>query len=335
MATAALAATWMAGGRRAGAQPARRFINATSGGASEEAATEAVYIPFTRRTGIQIEVITPTSLGRLRAMVTSGNVTASLWDVNSKTYEQAVSLGLLEKINWDHVNPLPMWPETRREYGFGQSYFSTGMAWRDGTRPISTWADFWNVEQFPGRRCLADRPDIVLPVALMADGVPMDKVYPLDIDRAFRAVERIKRNVSVWWTTGSQPAQLLADGEVAYAVAWNGRIMSRPGLTFNYNQALLDIAFLVVPRGAPPREVEAAMLLLHDWTDPAKQAVYASRVFYSGNSPDLVNHLPDALKDKLPTSPQNKERQLLSDGNWWFVNGESVEQRWQEWKLSR
>ncbi|MER8734411.1 extracellular solute-binding protein [Mesorhizobium sp. M1227] len=173
----------------AASEPAKKYIAGDSGGASHDAAVEAFSKPFTERTGIQVEYISPTSFGKLRAMVESGNVPVSLWDLNGRTYEQAVSLGLLEKLNWDQINPLPMFPEMRREYGFGMSYFSTGMAWKKGTVPIETWEDFWNVNKFPGKRCLADRPDYVLPIALLADGVPLNKVYPLDVDRAFRSLD--------------------------------------------------------------------------------------------------------------------------------------------------
>ena len=36
------------------------------------------------------------------------------------------------------------------------------------------------------------------------------------------------RSQVVWWTKGAQPPQLLADGEVAIASAYNGRLFSAP-----------------------------------------------------------------------------------------------------------
>ena len=321
-------------GGTAAAEPAKKFVFGQSGGASYEATVDIFWKPFTEETGIEIEPLIPSSFGKLRAMVESGEVTASLWDLGSSQLEQAIALGLVEKINWSQVNPGPMYPEMKRDYGFGQTYFSTGMAWKQGTTPIETWADFWNVEKFPGKRCLADYPAYTLPLAVMAAGVPKDEVYPIDIDLAFEMLERIAPD-TIWWTTGSQPPQILQDGEATYCNAWNGRVMPVEGLDFNYNQGLLDIAFYVVPKGAPPAEVEAAMLLLHEWTDPQKQAMYAERVFYPGSSPDLFNYLPDALKTKLPTSPNNKDLQLLTNSKWWFDNSEAVEQRWAEWKLTR
>ncbi len=323
------------GGSALAQQVAKKFVFGQSGGASMEASDDIFWKPFTARTGIAIEPLVPSSFGKLRAMIESGNVTASLWDLGSTDVEQAIALNLIEKIDWDQVKPGPMFPETKRDYAFGQTYFSTGMAWRKGTTPIETWADFWNVEKFPGKRCLSDFATFTLPLAVLAAGVPKDKLYPLDLDLAFKMLDKIKPNVSVWWNTGSQPAQLLSDGEVAYCSAWNGRIMPVQGLEFNYNQGMLEIAYYVVPRGAPPAEKAAAMLLLHDWTDPKLQAEYAKRVFYPGSSPDLVKYLPDDIKDRLPTSPKNKDVQFLNNAKWWFDNADLVQKRWQEWKLTR
>ncbi len=331
---AALALLAAAASGPANAEPAKKFVFAQSGGASYEASVDIFWKPFTERTGIEIEPLIPSSFGKLRAMVESGAVTASLWDLGSSQLEQAIALGIVQKIDWQKVNPGPMYPEMKRDYGFGQTYFSTGMAWKTGTTPIKTWVDFWDVKKYPGKRCLADYAAYTLPLAVMAAGVPKDKVYPIDLDLAFKMLKQIAPD-TIWWTTGSQPPQLLRDGEVTYCNAWNGRVMPVKDMEFNYNQALLDIAFYVVPKGAPPDQVEAAMLLLHDWTDPQLEAKYAARVFYPGSSPDLFKYLPEDLKSRLPTSPENKEHELLTDAKWWFENADAVEQRWAAFKLSR
>ena len=50
--------------------------------------------------------------------------------------------------------------------------------------------------------------------ALMADGVPVADVYkvlgtPEGVDRAFKKLDTIKKDI-VWWDAGAQPPQLLA-----------------------------------------------------------------------------------------------------------------------------
>jgi putative spermidine/putrescine transport system substrate-binding protein len=318
-----------------GQEVAKKFHFGQPGGASTEATRDIFWKPFTERTGIEVVPEIPSSFGKLRAMVQSGKTTASLQDLGSLNFEQAKALDLLEPIDWDQVKPRAMFPEMRDKFGFGQTYFSTVMAWRADAKAPQSWRDFWNVKDFPGKRSLANYPAYTLPVALLADGVTPDKLYPLDLDRAFRSLDRIKPHVAVWWTTGAQPGQLLVDNEVQYANAWNGRVavLWDQGVRHSFNEGLLDIAWYVVPKGAPPAEKRAAMLFLHEWTDPAKQAEYAKRVYYTGSSPDLAPLLP---KDKLhlfPTTPENKAKQVLQNAKWWYENADLVEKRWQQWKL--
>ena len=56
---------------------------------------------------------------------------------------------------------------------------------------------------------------------LMADGVPPDEVYDVlstgaGVERVLNRLATIRSDV-VWWTSGAQAPQLLADGEVAIA----------------------------------------------------------------------------------------------------------------------
>ena len=74
-------------------------------------------------------------------------------------------------------------------------------------------------------------PKVTMEFALIADGVPVSKVYDVlgteeGVARAFAKLDTIKDDV-VWWEAGAQPPQLLADGEVVFTTAWNGRVFQR------------------------------------------------------------------------------------------------------------
>ena len=117
-------------------------------------------------------------------------------------------LGLIEKVDWAAVAPAEMFPEAKNEYGFGYQYFSTIMAWRKGAKEPKNFTEFFDTKAFPGKRCLPDFPHYCLPFALQAAGVPIDKLFPLDVDLAFKKLNEIKKDVSVWWKAGaaSSPA---------------------------------------------------------------------------------------------------------------------------------
>ncbi|HEX6144952.1 MAG TPA: extracellular solute-binding protein [Geminicoccaceae bacterium] len=304
-----------------------------AGGASGESIEKGYLVPFTKETGIEVVRENPSGLGKLRAMVESGNVTSTLLELSSPELEQAKALDLVEPLDWDAIDPMPIFDEARDESGYGYQYYSTIMAWREDAPAPSNWQDFWDTENFPGKRALPDYPAYILPMALLADGVAPDELYPLDLDRAFASLEKIKDDVAVWWQAGAQPPQLLKDNEVQYAVAWSGRVAGQDGVAYSFDQGQLDLAFFVVPKGADPASKEAAMGILYQMSVPENQAVAAEVIPYTGNSPDLEPLLPQDQLDQYPTTTENKDKQFLSDAKWWFENAEEVETRWQEFKL--
>ena len=75
------------------------------------------------------------------------------------------------------------------------------------------------------------------------------------LDRAFRKLETTKDQV-VWWETGAQPPQMLADGEVLMTTAYNGRIfnaqvLENPPFVIVWDGQVLDFGQLAVLAGTP------------------------------------------------------------------------------------
>lgn len=313
------------------AQAVREIRMLESGGRSGDS-IEAYIKPFTAATGIRVVRESPSSLGKLRSMVEARNVTTVLVECASSTLEQAQGLGLLEPIDWNVVNPDSMFPDARHPMGFGFQYYSSVMAWRSDAKAPRSWADFWDAKAFPGRRALPDRAQYALPFALFADGVEPSRLYPLDLDRAFRSLKRIEPSVTVWWSTNAQPAQLLLDNEVQYAIALSGRVANTPGLSFTFDSGQLQCSYMCVPKGANPTHKAAAMRLLQEFSRADNQAEAAKVISYTGPSPDLAALLPRERIGEFPTA--HKERQFLVDDAWWLANLDVVQRRWQDFKLS-
>ena len=71
---------------------------------------------------------------------------------------------------------------------------------RFSSKTPASVADFFDIENFPGKRGMRKSPQVNLPWALIADGVPRDQVYdtlttPEGVDRAFRKLDTIKHEV--------------------------------------------------------------------------------------------------------------------------------------------
>ena len=155
-----------------------------AGGPSGESIEKGYLNPFTEKSGIAVVRESPSGLGKLRAMVEAGNVTSVLLELSSPELEQAKALDLVEPLDWDAIAPEPMFEEAKDEYGYGYQYYTTLMAWRADAKAPQSWQDFWDVEAFPGKRALPDYAAYILPMALLADGVAVEELYPLDLDRA-------------------------------------------------------------------------------------------------------------------------------------------------------
>jgi len=158
-------------------------------------------------------------------------------------------------------------------YCVGGDVFSTVYAWNTATygdKGPQSWADFWDVEKFPGKRAYRGKVAGALEPALMADGVAPEDVYKVlnseeGIQRAIEKIRELKPHIDVFWSSGAQHAQLMKDGEVDMTTGWNGRfdVAKKDGakVAYSFNQALLDYDCFAIPKGAPNKDV--AMTAAH------------------------------------------------------------------------
>ncbi len=202
----------------------------SQGGAYQKAQTIAILDPSAKKLGITINQDSiPDAWPAIKSQVASGKPTWDVVDVPTGYCLRGGEQGLLEKLDFSKLPNGAAMPEAYRSaYSVAYEFYSSVLAYSQkkfsAEAAPNSWADFWDVKKFPGRRALRNHPIATLEAALMADGVAPDKLYPLDVDRAFKKLEEIKPNITVWWTSGAQSAQLLNDGEVDMVMAWNGRV---------------------------------------------------------------------------------------------------------------
>ena len=59
-----------------------------------------------------------------------------------------------------------------------------------------------------------------------------------------------------------------------------------------------------------------------------------SQLFGVGPSnEDAFKFLPQSIIDELPTSPQNRIKQVRINSQWWSENEKRVQEMWNEWLL--
>jgi putative spermidine/putrescine transport system substrate-binding protein len=223
-----------------------------------------------------------------------------------------------------------------RDYGITSYSLGTNLVYRKDKFPNGgpqSWADFWDVKKFPGGRCLYDRSFSCLAFALLADGVPADKLYPMDVDRAFRKMSEIKPHIKVWWREGSQSQQLIRDGEVDMIAMWSARaidlIEDNVPLEIVWNGAEIYYANLLVPKGDP--NAKAAWQFCNFVAQAKPQADFAMLLPYGPANPDARALMTQPRLRQTPAWPENERIAFKHDAAWIAPRLAQLRERWTQW----
>ena len=328
---AGLAAVVAAGSVLLSAAPtqAQQLTVVSFGGSYQEAQSKALFQPAAKAMGITIKEETYTGIADLRLKVKAGAVT---WDVvasGSGSAARAGAEGILEKLDYKVIDVSNFVPGTWQDYCVGGDVFSTVLAWNTktyGDKGPQSWADFWDVKKFPGKRSYRKSVAGALEPALMADGVPADKVYevlsaPGGIERAIKKIKELKPNIAVWWASGAQHAQLMKDGEVDMITGWNGRfdVAAKDGgkVAYTFNQALLDYDCYAIAKGAPNKDL--AMKFLAEISKPQYQAEFTKYITYGPTNKKAydLGTIDASYAKQLPSYPANAAKQLTINLDWY------------------
>jgi len=308
------------------------------GGAYQDAEKVSYCEPFAKATGATVVQDGPMNVAKFRAMAASGTPDWDVVDITGGFLEVAAKDGLLEKIDTKLVNVGRLDPRFVHEYGVGCIVWSYNLGYSTAAFPDGapmTWADLFDLKKFPGKRTVLDQPVASLEVALLADGVAPDKLYPLDVDRAFRKLDQIKGQ-TVFWTTNSQSQQLFVDREVVAGIILNGRVYdaAQKGakIALSWEQNMQAVDYLVVPKGSKNRD--AAMRLIDTMTLPENQAKVANLIAYSPTNIAAFKGIDAKLEPWLCTTPENTRKGFVMSQLYWRDHLKELTERWTAWKLA-
>jgi putative spermidine/putrescine transport system substrate-binding protein len=256
-------------------------------------------------------------------------VTLDIVATGSGSGARAAAEGLLEPLDYGVIDVSSFYPNLDTEYCVGGDVFSTVYAWNTdtyGENGPQSWADFFDTEKFPGTRAYRGKVAGALEGAMMATGVAPEDVYKeLDseegIEPAIDKIRSIKDDISVFWTSGAQHAQLMKDGEVDMTTGWNGRFdnAKKDGakVMYSFNQALLDYDCFAVPKGAPNKET--AMKFLAEISKPEYQDDLPKYITYGPTNKAAyeTGEITAEQEAGLPSSPDNAARQVPVSLEWY------------------
>jgi len=332
------------------------------GGAYTESQVRAYHEPYMEENP-NVEIInddgSANALAGLRAQSQAGNVTWDLVDMLPSDAQLACDEGIILPIDHDEMlAPAPdgtpasedFLPGSLGECFIPQIVYSTILAYNTDLFPEDEQPDaieaLFDVENYPGRRALQDRPGTNLEWALYADGVAPEDIYdvlatPEGQDRAFAKLDTIKEHI-VFWTEGAQAPQLLADEEVVMATGYNGRIFNAAeveGQPFDiiWDGQIVEWDGWVVP--ADGENIDAVMDYLYYATDTQRLADQAKFISYGparASSAPLVGEHADLgidMNEHMPTNPDNYYSPIVLDNDFWTDYGDELRERFANWML--
>lgn len=326
------------------------------GGSYAKANIDGIFKPFEEETGIKVNVEDYNGgLAQIRAQVETGNVHWDVVDVESQDDLIGCDEGLLEYLDDLELPDAPDGTPAEEDFfegansdcGLGNIVWATVIAYNSTgfeNDPPSTMSDFFDLEKYPGKRGMRRTPEVNLEFALIADGVPPEDIYETlstdaGLERAFKKLDSIKDSI-IFWETGAQPPQLLADKEVVITTAYNGRIFNAINLekqpfVIVWDGHVRDYGQWVIVAGAP--NLENAKKFLQYAARSSSMAGVSNRISYGPlrhSAWELVDKHVDTnidMKPHMPTEPKNSKNFLVNDAEWWAEHRDDLFERFSAW----
>ncbi len=327
------------------AHAAGRVIVRSPGGVYDDMRRELVYEPFRKETGIEVVPVAMTA-GKLYTMVRSGNIELDIADITTGTLSQFQALDALAPIpykDFKYTDPDTIDPNYKYEYMVGNFVYGIVMGFNtDAVKPGSEpkdWAEFWDYEARPGARMLADiaagYPD--LEFALLADGVALEDLYPLDIDRAFASLTRVRPAIRKFWDTGALSSQMLTDKEAVMGSIWSTRLLAAADqgapLAINWNQHGVHIQAFSIFNKAP--NFENAVRFVDYCISEQVQYDFCNRYPGGPVTVPAYEKLSKRLRDRVPGGELTAKHGFILNAEWWRDNRQKVSDKWSKWVLAR
>jgi putative spermidine/putrescine transport system substrate-binding protein len=272
---------------------------------------------------------------KLKAMVETGGTPS--WDIFAASVPDPDHGKYLEKLDCSIIPCDELMEDTQND-DFQKVYYtySTAMTYAKDEHQAdhpTTWQEFFDFQKFPGKRAIPNAPgseQLPLLIGLLADGVPADQLYPIDIDRALSKYDEVRDNI-VFYSNSPECTQLLQDGEVEYGACLTGDVYSSndggDDLAIEFNQNIASTGAMGIVKGSANAKVaEAFMAYVLGRDTNAKITDY----FGYGPANTQATNINPAVEPYLPSSDPDAKT-IPYDTNNEMAQLDEMSERWQQW----
>lgn len=289
---------------------------------------------FEEKTGVRVLGDSPAAMSSIIQQVESGNVT---WDVVEvpPQFTLAYCGTYFEKFDRTLVDFDLLIEGYGNECGVPTNGYANLLFFNDNTYGSSGpegWADFFDTKKFPGVRALWNGAEGAnLELALLADGVAPEDLYPLDYDRAFAKLDSIRDDL-VFWESGAQSTQMMEAAEVDMIMAWStrGKSALENGAPFTpvWNQHIINNNVQAIPLGSKNKAAAEAFI---EWSIQEEQQTVAPEHFpilpgLKGVKPQL-----DSYSEAVYVNDERLAASITLNHQWLSENREEILERWTAW----
>lgn len=307
----------------------------TYGSAFQEAQEKAFVEPFEQESGSKVTVDSPTDPSKLRVMVENGDPD---WDVYlAGSAESFAYCGtLFEKIDFANIAKEDFAPGTISDCGVPVDTYSYVLVYNTekfGSKPPTRLQDFFDTRNFPGTRSMSSDPaEGNLEMALLADGVPRESMYPLNYDRAFAKLDQIKKD-TVFWNSGAEQVEMLESGRADMMLAWSGRayeaVQNGAKVSPVWDKNAYHWASLSIVKGA--KNKTGAQAFIDFSVKPEQQAAFAENIAYGAANLKAEPKLDSGAAAWDSGAEEHRNQSWSIDPEWWGKNADEVVAKWTTW----
>jgi putative spermidine/putrescine transport system substrate-binding protein len=197
-----------------------------------------------------------------------------------------------------------------------------------GSNPPSSWADMFDTQKYPGKRAFpGSATDLSMMVAAeQAMGIPSDKVYPIDVDKALAQLDKIKKDI-VYYDTNQQCPQMVNSGQATMGLCLNGRDLAAvkdgaKDLAWSWNQPQVSYGAVAIPKGVPADRLEAAQQFIAFMLDKDQNGKLSDYIAY-GPTNSKSTYANPQVKEDLPSSHMSGD---YVSTDWSYLGSEAGQQ---------
>lgn len=288
-------------------------------------------------------------IAEIKAQVDARNILWDVVDIAAIDLERACSEGLLEVIPRSILakgnNGVPAKQDFLLEALFSECGVGTILsayifAFNEktiGNVYPKTLNDIFDIKKIPGKRAFRQRPQINLEWALLADGVPKEKLYETlateqGQQRAFAKLNTIKNEI-IWFNNWSQAPELLNAGGAVIVQSANGSIYNaitkdKKPFQIVWDRNVYDLNVWAIVKGTKHKQTALDFIAFATGTKPL--ASMADMAYAPTRKSSMTFVSPNVIPF-LPTA--HMEQGLKANARFWRDYGETLESKFNQWLL--